>query len=115
LDICAEDSSRATIGIEELDSANVDGEVERWVDHLRNRAHESYTPISFWDDLVVYIESAVEKLDLRNLFAPVCEELHVPLTNFKGWADINSRAAMMRRFKLHEAGAALHSTCLRRP
>jgi hypothetical protein len=36
-----------------------------------------------WDDLKVYVEVAVEKLDLRNLFEPVCEEFHVPLTNFK--------------------------------
>ena len=29
-----------------------------------------YTPLSFWDDLDVYVEAAVEKLDLRNLFEP---------------------------------------------
>ena len=68
----------------------------------------SYTPISFWDDLEVYVEVATEKLDLRNLFEPVCEEIHVPITNFKGWSDLNSRAAMMRRFKStrRRAGAA---------
>jgi len=38
-----------------------------------------------------------------NLFADVCEELHVPIANFKGWSDLNSRAAMMRRFAEHEA------------
>ena len=55
-------------------------------------------PISLWDDLDVYVEVVTEKLDLRNLFAPVCHELHVPITNFKGWSDLNARAAMMRRF-----------------
>ena len=55
-------------------------------------------PISLWDELDVYIEVATEKLDLRNLFEPVCHELHVPITNFKGWSDLNARAAMMRRF-----------------
>ena len=102
LDICAEDSSRETIGIEQLDNVKIDDEVASWVDHLRNRAHESYTPISFWDDLDVYVEVAVEKLDLRNLFEPVCNDLYVPITNFKGWSDLNSRAAMMRRFAAHE-------------
>jgi hypothetical protein len=102
LDICAEDSSRATIGLQQLDDDDIASEADDWVDHLRNRAHERYTPISFWDDLDVYVEVAVEKLDLRNLFAPVCEEFHVPVTNFKGWSDLNSRAAMMRRFKEHE-------------
>jgi hypothetical protein len=103
LDICAEDASRETIGLEQLDSDDISHEVESWIHHLRNRAHESYTPISFWDDLDVYVEAATEKLDLRNLFEPACEEFHVPITNFKGWSDLNSRAAMMRRFKLHEA------------
>lgn len=103
LDICAEDSSRETIGIEQLDSDDIIGEVESWVDHIRDRAHEQYTPISFWDELEIYVEVAVEKVDLRNLFEPVCDEFHVPITNFKGWSDLNSRAAMMRRFKMHEA------------
>jgi hypothetical protein len=99
LDICAEDSSRETIGLEEINVNDVDSEVDSWIDHLLDFAHEDYTPISFWDDLPVYIEVAVEKLDLRNLFEPVCAEFHVPITNFKGWSDLNSRAAMMRRFK----------------
>jgi hypothetical protein len=103
LDICDEDDSRATIGIEELDSNDIPEEVEGWVAHLRDHAHKRYTPISFWSELDVYVEMAVEKLDLRNLFEPVCEEFAVPLTNFKGWSDLNSRAAMMRRFAMHEA------------
>jgi hypothetical protein len=103
LDICAEDDSRATIGLEQLDNDDIDSEVESWIDHLHNRAHERYTPVRFWDDLDVYVEVAVEKLDLRNLFEPVCAEFHVPLTNFKGWSDLNARAAMMRRFRGYEA------------
>jgi hypothetical protein len=103
LDICAEDGTRETIGVEQLDSANVEDEAESWIDYIRNRAHASYTPLSFWDDLDVYVEMAVEKLDLRNLFEPVCEEFHVPITNIKGWSDLNSRARMMRHFAEHEA------------
>jgi hypothetical protein len=102
LSICAEDSSRETIGIEQLDTDDISDQVDSWVDYLRNRAHEQYTPVSFWDELDTYVEVGTEKLDLRNLFEPVCEELQVPLTNFKGWSDLNSRAAMMRRFKMHE-------------
>jgi hypothetical protein len=103
LDICAEDDSRATIGLEDIDDNDIPAEVEWRVGYLRNSAHKHYTPISFWDDLDVYVEVAVEKLDLRNLFEPVCEEFHVPITNFKGWSDLNSRAAMMRRFREHKA------------
>ena len=42
-------------------------------------------------------------VDLRNLFEVVCAEFFVPITNFKGWSDLNSRAAMMARFAEHEA------------
>ena len=104
LDICAEDDSRETIGLEkEIAGTTVEEEAADWIDHLRNHAHESYTPISFWDDRDVYVEVAVEKLDLRNLFEPVCKEFYVPLTNFKGWSDLNARAAMMRRFARRES------------
>jgi hypothetical protein len=103
LDICAEDASRETIGLERINSNSIPDQVESWVDYLRDHAHQRYTPISFWDDLDVYVEVGTEKLDLRNLFEPVCAEFHVPPTNLKGWSDLNSRAAMMRRFKVHEA------------
>jgi hypothetical protein len=102
LDICAEDDSRATIGLEDIDTNDVREEAQDWVDYLLYTAHKQYTPFSFWDDLDVYVEMGVEKLDLRNLFEPVCKELHTPLTNFKGWSDLNSRAKMMRRFAAHE-------------
>jgi hypothetical protein len=104
LDICAEDNSRETIGLQgDLNDPDVEAEAASWIDYVRDHAHQTYTPFSFWDDLNVYVEVAVEKLDLRNLFESVCAEFYVPNTNFKGWSDLNSRAAMMRRFKQHEA------------
>ena len=103
LDICAEDDSRETVGLQgDLDDQDVESEAQGWVDYVRDRAHQSYTPFGFWDDLDDYVEVAVEKLDLRNLFEPVCAEFFVPIANFKGWSDLNSRAAMMRRFAEHE-------------
>jgi hypothetical protein len=45
----------------------------------------------------------VEKVDLRSLFGPICAEYHVPIANARGWCDINTRAAMMKRFAEHEA------------
>jgi hypothetical protein len=105
LDICAEDDARETIGLQEnITNNTVEQEAADWIDHLRNHAHKSYTPISFWDDLDTYVEMGVEKLDLRNLFEPVaCKEFYVPLTNFKGWSDLNARANMMRRFARRES------------
>jgi hypothetical protein len=102
LNICAEDASRETVGLERLDNNDIPNEVESWIDHLHNSAHQTYTPISFWNDLETYVEVAVEKLDLRNLFEPVCQEFHVPIKNCKGWSDLNLRAEMMRRFAAHE-------------
>ena len=79
--------SRESIGVEELDPFDVGSKVKSLIDQLLGHAHETYLPISLWDELDVYVEVAVEKLDLRDLFEPVCRELHVPLTNFKGWSD----------------------------
>jgi hypothetical protein len=103
LDICADDNSRQTVGLEEIDSNSIEQEVASWQDYLRNTSHESYTPISFWESQEFYVEVVVEKLGLRNLFEPVCSESYVPIQNFKGWSDLNLRARMMRRFKRWEA------------
>src|SRR5262245_14688497 len=104
LDICAEDDSRQTIGLQhEPDDSNPRAYAQGWIDHLREDMPDSYTPFGFWDDQKVYVEVGVEKLDLRNLFESVCAEFHVPLTNLKGWSDLHARAAMMKRFAAHEA------------
>ncbi len=103
LDICAEDDSRETVGLQYLDRRDVENEAQALVDYVRERASGTYTPFSFWGDRDVYVEVGVEKIDLRNLFEPVCAEYFVPITNFKGWSDLNSRASMMRRFAEHES------------
>ena len=85
LDICAEDNSRATVGLQgDLDGPDVEAEAQGWIEYLRERANNSYTPFGFWDDLNTYVEVGVEKLDLRNLFEAVCAEFYIPITNLKG-------------------------------
>jgi hypothetical protein len=101
LDICCEDDGRAADHLEDLDDETPAEYATGWVDHL-SVAHRLYTPISFWEDRVVYVEMTVEKIDLKNLFAPVCQEFHIATTNISGWNDINSRAAIMRRFAYWE-------------
>jgi hypothetical protein len=104
LDICAEDDSRETVGLQRnLNDPDVESEAQGWVDFVRDHAHKNYTPFGFWGDLDVYVEAAVEKLDPRNLFKLVCADFFVPITNFRGWSDLNSRAAMMRRLVEHES------------
>jgi hypothetical protein len=104
LDICADHAARATVGVEDITHLDVEAEIETWIDYLRDDFADTYTPISFWDDQEFYVEVGVEKLDLVGLFQPVCcKEFHtVPITPLGGWADINSRVAMMRRFQKHE-------------
>jgi hypothetical protein len=101
LDICGDDDGRQTLHLKKIDDETPTEFAQGWVDYL-SLAHKQYCPISFWDDLDVYIEMTVEKIDLRNLFAPVCEPFRIPLTNISGWNDINARAAMMRRFRYWE-------------
>jgi hypothetical protein len=102
VDICSEDECRAADGIEDLDDGDVEAAAD-WILSYADHAHESYTPFSFWDDPHVYVEIAVEKVDLKSLFAPIAEEFHVLISNNGGWADINGRVAMMRRFRQREA------------
>jgi hypothetical protein len=98
LNICSEDEGRAAEHLEKIDRLTPAEFAADWVKFLRNDAHEHYSPLSFWDDLPVYIQMTVEKVDLRSLFSSVCKPFHLPLSNISGWNDINARAAMMRRF-----------------
>ena len=82
LDICAEDDSRTTIGLQrEPDESDPRDHAQGWVDYLREDMPNSYRPFVFWDDQKVYVEVAVEKLDLRNLFESACAEFYVPISN----------------------------------
>jgi hypothetical protein len=103
LDVCSEDEGRRAAHIEEIDHETPSEFAQGWCNYLRDSAHESYTPISFWEELDTYVEMMVEKIDLKSLFDPVCKEYYVPLTNISGWSDINARAAMMRRFARWES------------
>jgi hypothetical protein len=101
LDICCDDDGRAADGLEYVDVADV----EKMAAHLLGNvagAHRSYDPISFWETQPKYIEMATEKIDLKSLFSRECRPYHLPIINFSGWTDINSRAAMMKRFAYWE-------------
>lgn len=116
LDVCAEDSTRAPINLRGADASlnicTIDDEVESAladIESARQDAIDSagigYAPAGFWHDQVFYVEALVEKIDLKELFKGVCDRFRVPLANNRGWPDINSRAAMMRRFaEMERAG-----------
>jgi len=96
--ICAQDGARSPDNLEDIDEDDPEEEAQSWIRTIRN-AHAHYTPFSFWRDQEFYVEMWVEKIDLKSLFTDVCETFNVPITNVKGWSDINSRAEAMLRFK----------------
>jgi hypothetical protein len=100
--ICAEDDKRSPEGIEELDEPDVEVKADEILGYVRN-AHQYYEPFIFWDHVDTYVEIATEKSDLKSLFARVAREFHCVIQNVGGWADLNVRAGMMRRFKAWEA------------
>ncbi len=102
LDICSVDDGRTADGIQEIHGTDPEEEAGSWIDYVRDDCHAGYAPFAFWEDLDVYVEMLVEKIDLKSLFAPVCAEFYVPIANASGWNDINGRAAMMMRFKRWE-------------
>ena len=108
LDICSEDDKRAAENLETIDP----GPQERaaGIFNYIQTAEKYYTPFSFWDDLDVYVQMAVEKSNLKNLFSKVCAEFCVPIANVGGWADLNVRAGFMQRFKEKEAEGK-HACC----
>jgi hypothetical protein len=101
VDFCAEDEGRGVDHLEKIDDESVEEFAEGWVNYLAE-AHEQYTPLSFWDDLDVYVQMTVEKIDLKNLFAPICAQFRVATTNISGWSDFNRRVQIMQRFACWE-------------
>jgi hypothetical protein len=101
VDICCEDDGRQAEHLEQIDDETPAEFAQGWIEYL-GQAHKGYYPISFWEDLDVYVQMTVEKIDLKSLFSSVCKPFHLPLSNISGWNDINSRVAIMRRFAYWE-------------
>lgn len=98
LDICSDDDACEFANVVYIDKKTPEQEADFLIKHIR-QAHRNYNPISFWDNQRYYVQMAVEKVDLKSLFEPVCEDYHVPIANSIGWARIGMRADMMRRFQ----------------
>ena len=61
-----------------------------------------YLP-DYWEDERYYIQMLVEKVDLKTLFQPICEQYHIPIATSKGWSSISQRAEIASRFKIAES------------
>jgi len=106
IDFTALDSSRAFSCIEFVDSTEPKDEADYIMD-IAKKAHRNYNPVSFWNFQQYYLELAVEKVDLKSLFEPICQQFNIPIVNAKGWSDINLRNQMIQRFKAAEGNGLI--------
>jgi len=86
IDFVAEEEARAFSGIEEPTSVSP----EQYLGHLLKEAlnaEEYYTP-DWWEGEQYYIQMIVEKIDLKALFAPVCDQFHIPIATTRGWSSM---------------------------
>lgn len=98
IDFIAVDETREFDYVELLDSETPTKFLKGWLERLK-RIHEFYDAVSFWDGQKYYCQMLVEKIDLKTLNSPICKKYHVPIATTRGWADINQRGDMAKRFK----------------
>jgi len=98
----AADSNRQMIcGDHDIDNRSPDGFFSDLLDSMQSK-YLSYHPINLHDFIDISVAVAVEKIELVELFRPICERFHVPMFNCKGWSDINSRCNLLIYFKKME-------------
>jgi hypothetical protein len=83
LNITSADESRKFWCTEAIDFREAEDEAE-WIEGEVKGFVDGWTPFSFWDDKDVFLIMLVEKIDLVNLFKPVCEKYRIPIANAKG-------------------------------
>lgn len=96
-DFVAEDPKRQWQGVEHPQTVTPEAYLRQWLEGAMD-AEEYYTP-DWWEGEKYYIQAMVEKIDLVNMFEPICREYHIPIVNAGGWYDIMERAIAARRFK----------------
>lgn len=97
VDFVAEDEGRPFYGVDKENKWTIDGLIRSNIEDVLG-GHYHYNA-DYWADEEYYIQCIVEKVDVRNLFQPVCEEFHIPFANVKGWSSVSNRAEFCRRFK----------------
>ena len=101
LDITAADSARGFDNSEYIFAGTPSEFVQAAIRDARECIDE-YHHRSFWEKQDYFIQMVVEKIDLKQLFMPVCEEFRIRIANARGWSDLHMRADMMQSFKCWE-------------
>jgi hypothetical protein len=75
--------------------------IKSWLRAVKNC--DKRIDVLFWKGQEYYIQMLVEKIDLKTLFMPICEQYHIAIATSKGWSSILQRAEIMERFALAES------------
>lgn len=97
IDFTAEEESRKFSGIEIPEDRTPLEFTKSFLEDVL-KTENYYTP-DWWDGEEYYIQMLVEKIDLKTLFTPVCEQYHIPIATSKGWSSMLQRAEYAKRFK----------------
>ncbi len=104
IDFTSKDKARAVNGLQSKDF-DISKELIYQRQSIVEFITDEYTPILLSSLTNIYIEVIVEKVDLVGLFSPVCSKYQIPITNLKGYSDINSRADIIKRcYDKHKEG-----------
>lgn len=101
VDFVAVEEARKFSGVEIPNDNTPFDEVKEWVEYMYDSDTYGYIP-DWWDGEKYYIQMVVEKIDLKNLFSPICKKFHIPIATSKGWSSIIQRAEYAKRFKQAE-------------
>lgn len=97
IDFTSEEEGRKFGGVETPDTDTPVEDLRYWIKNTLT-TEERYVP-NWWEGEEYYIQMLVEKIDLKTLFAPVCEKYKIPIATSKGWSSMLQRAIYSRRFK----------------
>ena len=100
LDFTAQDKARSFSNDEDIIGDYKDPKewVNDWLGYIR-KIYKRKNDVAFWESQEYYIQIMVEKIDVKNLFEPICKKYHVRIANARGWSDINSRGKLVEKFR----------------
>lgn len=93
-DFTAQDQSRSFDCVEKSEFREPEEYIKDKLYFLLNPGIDA----SFWESQDYFIQVLVEKIDLKELFKPICDQYNIPIATAKGWSSINQRAKMLSRY-----------------
>ena len=102
IDFVAIDSNRDFHYVDDIEYESPKDYLISGLDYVK-RKYKYKEDFEFWESQNCYIQMMVEKIDVLNLYKPLCEKYHIPVANGRGWSDKNSRWILSQRFKYWES------------